>query len=723
MRLAFLVLECFRTLSNRLFPQEPSRPVADTVPPQWPAVAWPPLLQRTSDSLVARLPLQPMGHGTAGAPLRQGGPVSAPLAARPVLPPAGSDSSGVGAQLLNGGAVASVGTASVGAAANADDVAATAACASDNLIEEASAPAQPATELSTGELLIAQRTSECNDTDAVGAGRGGAGALPLHDGPAFDSLAARRVLQPMELGTGSSIASSLHAGAVFDSLEGFKQAMQKEQEHFKSEAVLHRLDLKPNKCAYVCRDTYQAILTEGISCAKDGKGAQEWQWYQLVCAGACGFVTEVQQATGWKSNTAAARAVMQPHILDSPLCEVGADGVRQDQWVVTMYAPHTCTPAAPAATPASLAPAAPAPAALADPFLASAAATPAAPAAPATATATSAALAAAAAAPAAALATPAASRASGRGCSSTDCEPARHCASIGRTTLQPVGSRTDGAQPLHAGAVFDSLDDFKQAVMLDQLRESNIVIHKNRGMSTHGAFICRATNQAMQREGIAASRDDLGATDRQWWRHVCAGACSFIAQVQPARGQSKTTMLSTVMHAHIRDNPMTAAPNKVGVSGVQRGQWVVTLYMPHTCTADAAAPAVVHATPAAVAGTDDAFAALVPLSAPAPPPLRTLALSWHSRCPKRRCWMSLLQQVAAAHVLSGQARGRATAMPATVAVRRRLHSPQTAAHPSCAIPLAMLRRPPPSLQRPKSMTRARAKKRMRRLSQSPSGSC
>jgi hypothetical protein len=52
-------------------------------------------------------------------------------------------------------------------------------------------------------------------------------------------------------------------------------------------------------------------------------------------------VAEARQATGKKLKTTALGKVTPEHVKNNPLvaaaCEVGVNGVRQDQWVVTSY--------------------------------------------------------------------------------------------------------------------------------------------------------------------------------------------------------------------------------------------------------------------------------------------------------------------------------------------------------------------------------------------------
>jgi hypothetical protein len=185
----------------------------------------------------------------------------------------------------------------------------------------------------------------------------------LHSRSVFARLAAKLTLQPA--GSAAGRAPLLHAGEVFDSLEGFRQALQQEQERCNSKLVLHKRYINRENRAYICRETRKAILQEGIASATDDHGARDKQWWRHVCAGACGFVAEVRQATHTQGRATALGTVMQAHIRDKPLAAaegvVGINGVRQDQWVVTLFAPHTCKAAtagavaAPAATPASVA--------------------------------------------------------------------------------------------------------------------------------------------------------------------------------------------------------------------------------------------------------------------------------------------------------------------------------------------------------------------------------
>jgi hypothetical protein len=159
--------------------------------------------------------------------------------------------------------------------------------------------------------------------------------------------------------------------------------------------------------------------------------------------------------------------------------------------------------------------------------------------------------------------------------------------------VQPLGSDYGDAPVLHAGAIFDSLDGFRQAVRQEEKHlKCKVFVHKHSFNETNGAFICRETNRAIQREGIAPAEDNAGARDRQWWRHVCAGACGYVAQVQRASDRNcKITALSKAMREHIKNNPRAAAPYEVGLNDVLQGQWVVTLYVPHTCVAAASASA------------------------------------------------------------------------------------------------------------------------------------
>jgi hypothetical protein len=154
-------------------------------------------------------------------------------------------------------------------------------------------------------------------------------------------------------------ASLVHAGAVFDSLENFRQAVQQDHALSECEVLVHKEKMSRTDGAYICRATHKAIQEEGDVSARAGQGAQDQQWWQHVCKGACGFVVEVQLATSEQTRrTTRLRAVMQAYIDHHPLaaapCQVRVNGVKQDQWVVTIYAPHTCVGAA--AAPAAAAP-------------------------------------------------------------------------------------------------------------------------------------------------------------------------------------------------------------------------------------------------------------------------------------------------------------------------------------------------------------------------------
>jgi hypothetical protein len=135
----------------------------------------------------------------------------------------------------------------------------------------------------------------------------------------------------------------------------------------------------------------------------------------------------------------------------------------------------------------------------------------------------------------------------------------------------------------------------------------------------------------IKEDGVTLARNDRGARDRQWWRHVCRGACGFVVQVQQATGKVvNTTQLSRLVWANrLQHNPLVAAVCEVGVHKVQQGQGVATLYSPHTCKAATAAarPAADPAPPFAIpAAAPAAFvaapaappvAAAIPLAAPA----------------------------------------------------------------------------------------------------------
>jgi hypothetical protein len=142
----------------------------------------------------------------------------------------------------------------------------------------------------------------------------------------------------------------------------------------------------------------------------------------------------------------------------------------------------------------------------------------------------------------------------GDGCNAGAIAPLLHAGVVSDSLavgplLQPMGAGTSGASafPLHADAVFDSLLGFTEAVAQAQEHGPQVVLHKKRCISTHGAYICRETHQVIRREGFAVAKGDHGAKDRQWWRHVCAGACGVVAQVKHAGGQDQPTKLSEVM--------------------------------------------------------------------------------------------------------------------------------------------------------------------------------
>jgi hypothetical protein len=170
------------------------------------------------------------------------------------------------------------------------------------------------------------------------------------------------------------------------------------------------------------------------------------------------------------------------------------------------------------------------------------------------------------------------------------------------------------APTLHAGAIFDSLDDFKQAVRQDQKRGC-YVVHKKQFSPTNRAYICQSTNWAIQDDGVVSARGDLGARDRQWWRHGCGGACGFVAEARRAHvAMLPPTDLGKVMQAHAQHHPHVAAPSVVGMNGVREGQWVVTLYRPHTCAA--VAVPVTPAVPTSLAAIASAVAAAAPAAIP-----------------------------------------------------------------------------------------------------------
>jgi hypothetical protein len=129
-----------------------------------------------------------------------------------------------------------------------------------------------------------------------------------------------------------------------------------------------------------------------------------------------------------------------------------------------------------------------------------------------------------------------------------------------RRVWQPIGADSIGAQPLHAGAIFASLEAFHQAVRLDQKHKPAVVVHTRGFKPSNGAYVCRATHMAIQHEGFASATDGDGALDRQWWRHICAGACSFVAEARQAHGKrSLSTELGKVMHSHIQGSLLLRA--------------------------------------------------------------------------------------------------------------------------------------------------------------------
>jgi hypothetical protein len=486
--------------------------------------------------------------------------------------------------------------------------------------------------------------------------------------------------------------------------------VQQHHQPFKGKrAVIHKNTAIRGSGAYICKTTNLAIRKEGIASAKDDPGARDRQWWRHVCTGACGFVAQVQQGTGWTATSTTLSAAVQAQSNESPLatttlsnmvqthaadasplatttlsnmvqthgneaplatapCAVGLNGVRRGQWVVTLYAPHTCeaAPAALAATPATPAaataaapgtqaaaaaalPAAsaipPAAAAIAPPDAAATAPAAAASAAPHAAAATAHPAAAAIAPPAAASAADDSSE--GEGVAEGEVPPAQPADTRQRLTEQgqhepdaarlPVGAVGAGAQSLraeaaaappaqpascstsgggdrpllHAGAVFESLEEFRRAVVQGQEHESMAAVHKKRGIRTNGAYICRETQKAILKEETASGTCGTGAKDRQWWRHVCAGACGFVAQVQQARAQSRSTTLSDMVLTHVNENEnsLAAAPCEVGVNGVRQGQWVVTLYAPHTCVPAGSPSVAFPATPAAIVDAASTVAA------------------------------------------------------------------------------------------------------------------
>jgi hypothetical protein len=94
---------------------------------------------------------------------------------------------------------------------------------------------------------------------------------------------------------------------------------------------------------------------------------------------------------------------------------------------------------------------------------------------------------------------------------------------------------------------------------------------------------------------------------------------------QPDCKRIQTTALREVMREHLQGNPLAAAPCQVGVNGVRKKQWVVTLYRPRTCVPTGVAAAPITTTPAAPAAAgstvfaapDSAGAATAPAAAPA----------------------------------------------------------------------------------------------------------
>jgi hypothetical protein len=225
----------------------------------------------------------------------------------------------------------------------------------------------------------------------------------------------------------------------------------------------------------------------------------------------------------------------------------------------------------------------------------------------------------------------------GTGLTDEGCVDSQDCLGGSETRLVPhrtanapslhTASAAAGAPLLHAGAIFNSLEGFRQAVKHDQDRfKTNAVVHKGIFQQSSGAFICHETHEAIQEEGIASTKEGNGALDRQWWRLVCAGACGFVAEARLATGKKlNTTALKTAMREHVLNNPLVAAVCEVGVNGVRQGQWVVTLYKPHTCAGTAAPAGATLAAPAAAAAgvatlTAPAASALVAIPAtPAAP--------------------------------------------------------------------------------------------------------
>jgi hypothetical protein len=442
-------------------------------------------------------------------------------------------------------------------------------------------------------------------------------------------------------GTGGAVAASVHAGAVFRSPKEFRQALKQGQNHHKFREVLHRDH--PAYVAYVCRGTHEAIQQAGRASLKGDLGARDRQWWQQVCGRACGFAAQVQQATlkgdreRWRITMLS--DVMQAYIQDHPLAtapsEVGRNGVQQSRWVVTLYAPHTCglAPAAPvAATAAAAAAAAATLPALAVP---DAAAAPAAVRAPSAWRAPAGASACPELAfagtenimpddPFSASGTPAAlegtrsagGNAGGGGGSATDaafagagyacCHPCQD-SSEARLAVRPDGTAI--APSVHAGAVFDSPNQFRQAMKQGQkhwkLRE---VMHQRHFGPASGAYICREMRKAVDKEHFAWGRGDPSTREQRWWRHVCVGACGFVAQVQKAGDRPRTTALSEAMQAHIKDNPLTAAACEVW------RQWRAArpvgrhTYVQHTCAgataARVAAPGTLAARAAAAPDAD-----------------------------------------------------------------------------------------------------------------------
>jgi hypothetical protein len=410
------------------------------------------------------------------------------------------------------------------------------------------------------------------------------------------------------LGSGSALL--VHAGAIFDTRYDFILAVKEDQESSQTKVVMHKGYFNTTHGAYICSETKHAIVKEGVASTTDDPGVKDRQWWRHVCGGACGFVAQGQQARPKVHTTMLSDLMQEPiqdHLLAAAPCEIGVNGVRKDQWVVTLFAPHTCAAAVDPATQAAPAAANAAPAAAA--------------AVESTVTEAASAFTAEAAAhtdyftddPSESEEEAAPPRqATGLGSRGLLTEQGKRDREAARLPVLSVGDGAGDVPLLRAGAVFNSLEDVRQAVQQDpELSKCEVVVHKAKiANRAHGAYICRETHKAIQEGGLAWSRDDQGAQDRQWWQHVCDGACGFVAEVQQASEQKRrTTKLRATMQDYIDTNPLAASPCQVGVNGVKQGQWVITIYAPHTCV-DAAvsdscsggskATAARHAAPANV---------------------------------------------------------------------------------------------------------------------------